>query len=47
MYCLPILDRWCSSLASKNALRSPLNSYWCVCIPLPFTPMTGFGMNVA
>ena len=34
-------------MASKNALRSPSNSDWCVCMPLPFTPATGFGMNVA
>jgi len=32
---------------SKKAFRSPENSDWCVCIPLPFTPSTGFGMNVA
>ena len=32
-----VVDRWYSSSASKNALRSPSNSDWCVCIPLPFT----------
>ena len=47
MYCFAIFDRWYSSPSSKNALRSPVNSDWWVCIPLPFTPITGFGMNVA
>jgi hypothetical protein len=47
MYPLATFDRWYSSAASKKALRSPSNSDWWVCIPLPFTPSTGFGMKVA
>src|SRR5437588_9874656 len=30
MYAFPVLDRWCSSVGSKNAFRSPSNSDWCV-----------------
>src|SRR5919204_5250732 len=44
---LAVFERWYSSVASKNALRSPSNSDWWVCIPEPLTPATGFGMNVA
>ena len=47
MYDFAVFDRWYSSVASKNAFRSPSNSDWWVCIPLPFTPATGFGMKVA
>ena len=39
--------RWYSSSGSKNALRPPENSDWCTCIPEPFSPNSGFGMNVA
>ena len=35
------------SLASKNALPSLVNSDWCTCMPEPFWPKIGFGMNVA
>src|SRR5919204_5790981 len=47
MYPRATFERWYSSVASKNALRSPSNSDWCVCMPLPFTPNTGLGMKVA
>jgi hypothetical protein len=47
MYAFATFDRWYSSAASKKALRSPSNRDWWVCIPLPFTPATGLGMNVA
>src|SRR5947209_8298085 len=44
---LPTSERKYSSSGSKNALASLRNSDWCVCIPLPFLPNNGFGMNVA
>ena len=40
-------DRWYSSSASKNAFVSPRKSDWCVCMPDPFSPNSGFGMKVA
>ena len=43
----PMVDRWYSPLAEKNAFASPSNSDMCVCIPLPGCPERGFGMNVA
>ena len=47
MYDFAIGERWYSSSASKNAFWSPLNSDWWVCMPLPFSPASGLGMNVA
>ncbi len=47
MNALPTSDRKYWSSASKNALLPPLNSDWCVCMPEPFSPNSGFGMNVA
>ncbi len=47
MNCLPTVDRCHLSSPSKNALRPPVNSDWCVCIPEPFSPNSGFGMKVA
>jgi glutamine synthetase len=32
---------------AKNWLRPSLNSDMCVCMPEPFSPKSGFGMNVA
>jgi hypothetical protein len=40
-------DRWYWLSASKNAFVSPWKSDWWVCIPEPFSPNSGFGMNVA
>ena len=40
-------DRYQGSSASKKAFESPTNSDWCVCMPDPFSPNSGFGMNVA
>jgi len=34
-------------VGSKNALRPSLKSDMCVCIPEPFSPNSGLGMNVA
>ncbi len=36
-----------SAFGSQNAFSFPRNSDWCVCIPLPFWPNTGFGMKLA
>ncbi len=47
MNCLPTTDRLWSSEPSKNWLRPSVNSDMCVCIPEPFSPNSGFGMNVA
>ena len=47
MNCLPAGERLYWSLPSKNWLRPSLNSDMCVCIPEPFSPKSGFGMNVA
>ena len=44
---LPTSERLHSSSASKNAFLPPEKSDWCVCIPEPFSPKIGFGMNVA
>ena len=35
------------AFASQNAFSFPVNSDWCVCMPLPFCPKIGFGMNDA
>ena len=35
------------AFGSQNAFSFPRNSDWCVCMPLPFCPNTGFGMNDA
>ncbi len=40
-------DRLFGSFPSKNWLRPPLKSDMCVCMPEPFSPNSGFGMNVA
>ena len=32
---------------AKKAFRPSVKSDWCVCIPEPFSPKIGFGMNVA
>jgi hypothetical protein len=47
MNCLPVGDRPCSSSPEKNWLRPSLKSDMCVCMPEPFSPKSGFGMNVA
>ena len=47
MNALPVSDRKYWSSASKKALRPSLNSDWCVCMPEPFSPNSGLGMNVA
>ena len=47
MNALPTSERKYASFSSKNALRPSLNSDWCVCIPEPFSPKSGLGMNVA
>jgi hypothetical protein len=44
---LPVGERWYWSLPSKNWLRPSLKSDMCVCMPDPFSPNSGFGMNVA
>ncbi len=44
---LATLDRPCSSPGSWKALTSPSNSEKWVCIPEPWTPASGLGMNVA
>ena len=35
------------SVGSQNEFCPKRNSDWCVCMPLPFCPKTGFGMNDA
>ena len=35
------------AFGSQNAFSLPRNSDWCVCMPLPFWPKIGFGMNDA
>ena len=35
------------AFGSQNAFSPPLNSDWCVCMPAPFCPKIGFGMNDA
>ncbi len=47
VYDLATSERWYGSFASKKAFRSPLLSDWWTCIPLPFCPSIGLGMNVA
>jgi hypothetical protein len=47
MKALPTSERKYWSLASKNAFVPLLNSDWCVCMPEPFSPNSGLGMNVA
>ena len=47
MKCLPTGERLYWSSPSKNWLRPSLNSDMCVCMPEPFSPNSGFGMNVA
>ena len=36
-----------ASFASKNVFWPPLQSDWFMCIPMPLSPKTGFGMNEA
>ena len=47
MNALPVVERLYWSLPSKNMLRPSLNSDMWVCMPDPFSPNNGFGMNVA
>ena len=47
MNAFPASDRFHLSPSSKKLLRPSVNSDWCVCIPEPFSPKIGFGMNVA
>ena len=47
MNALPCSDRCHLSSPSKNAFRPLAKSDWCVCIPEPFSPKIGLGMNVA
>ena len=47
MNALPTAERCHSSSASKNAFFPPAKRDWWVCIPEPFSPKIGFGMNVA
>ena len=47
MNALATSERCHWSDSSKNALRSSVKSDMCVCIPEPFSPKIGFGMNVA
>src|ERR687886_554524 len=47
MKALPVSERCQRSSASKNAFRPSVKSDWCVCIPEPFSPKSGFGMKVA
>ncbi len=47
MKCRATFDRPSSSPASWKALTSPSNSDRWVCMPEPWTPSSGFGMNVA
>jgi hypothetical protein len=47
MNALPTSDRKYVSSASKNALRPSLKRLRWVCIPEPFSPKSGLGMNVA
>ena len=47
MNALPGFDSPCWSPGSWNALTSPSNSERCVCIPEPYAPAIGLGMNVA
>ena len=47
MNALPVADRWYWSAPSKNWLRPSVKSDMCVCMPEPFSPNSGFGMNVA
>ena len=47
MNALAVFERWCSSFPSKNWFRPFLKSDMWVCMPEPFSPKSGFGMNVA
>ena len=47
MNALPTSERCHLSASSKNAFRPSVKSDMCVCIPEPFSPKIGFGMNVA
>ena len=47
MNALPTSERCHLSSASKNWLRPSVKSDWCVCMPEPFSPKSGFGMKVA
>ena len=47
MYALAMGEMWYRSFGSKKALRSPLKSYWWVCMPDPFSLAIGLGMKVA
>ena len=43
----PTVDSWYSAPGAKNAFCSPSKSETCVCMPLPGSPASGLGMNVA
>ncbi len=47
MNALAVSERKYGSSASKKALRPSRNSDMCVCMPEPFSPNSGLGMNVA
>ena len=47
MNALPVAERKYGSSASKNAFWPSLKRLMCVCIPEPFSPKSGLGMNVA
>ena len=47
MNALPMSDRKYGSSASKNAFLPPWKRLMCVCMPEPFSPNSGLGMNVA
>ena len=47
MKALPTSDRKYGSFSSNIALLPLLNSDMCVCMPEPFSPKSGLGMNVA
>ena len=47
MNAFAVSERCHLSSPSKNVLCPSVKSDMCVCIPEPFSPNSGFGMNVA